>query len=409
MKSIEQLNKEYAKLVIETGINLYKGQSLLIKTGPAHYEFAQLLALTAYERGAQFVKIDIDDFELIKSRLENQDEKALQEVPDFSKTIDYEMMVKDWAYIRIDNTEDRHFLEDADPQKLSTYRSSLSISGRLYQQSRMRHEHPWCVICAPGPVWAQQILGEDATVEQLWSLLAPILKLDAQDPSQAWQDHSDVLTQRGELLDTLQIKELHFSSSKTDLRIGFTSQSRWKGGGDPLPSGRWFMPNLPTEEVFTTPDRLQAEGYVETTRPVSVMGSVCEGVRLTFTKGKVTSVRATKGQEVMEKFLSIDEGSSYLGEVALVDEQSPISQSKKIFHSILYDENASCHIALGAGYPSCLAHAETLTSSEKLLEAGCNQSLNHTDFMIGSDDMDIVATTYDNKEVPIMRKGSFAM
>ena len=394
---------------MKSGVCLYPGQCLQIKTGPDNYAFAQEVAIAAYEAGALLVRIEIDDLRLTKKRTETQTVEQLKQVPDFSKQIDYEMMVKDWAYVRIDNTEDREWLAEVDAEKLSAYRSGTATSGRLYQLSRMRHEHPWCVVAAPGPQWAKKILGPEATVEQLWEVMAPILRLDTPDPIQAWQDHADMLLARGEYLDSLKIASLHFSSAKTDLTIGFTDQHRWTGGGDPLPNGGFFLANIPTEEVFSTPDRLTAQGYVATTRPVSVMDSLVEDVVLHFTDGKVTSCTAKKGQDVMDRFLDTDEGARYLGEVALVDEDSPIALAKHVFHSILYDENASCHLALGAGYPSCLANYETLNSDEKLLAAGCNRSLVHTDFMVGSPDMDIVATTRNNEKVQIMKQGKFVL
>ena len=169
------------------------------------------------------------------------------------------------------------------------------------------------------------------------------------------------------------------------------------------------MANIPTEEIFTTPHRLSAEGYVVTTRPVSVMDSRVEHVRLEFKEGKVVACTAERGQDVMDRFLAVDEGARYLGEVALVGEDSPIARSNCIFNSILYDENASCHLALGAGYPSCLANAHELSTEEKLLEAGCNRSLVHTDFMVGSADMDIDAKTVDGEVIAIMRKGMFVI
>jgi aminopeptidase len=179
------------------------------------------------------------------------------------------------------------------------------------------------------------------------------------------------------------------------------------GGGDPLPNGNWFLPNIPTEEVFTTPDFTTANGFVATTRPVSVMDSLVEDVVLTFAHGKVVACTARVGQQIMDRFLQMDAGASLLGEVALVDEDSPIALSGKIFGSILFDENASCHLALGAGYPSCLRDSVKLTSEKHLREAGCNTSLVHTDFMIGSEDMRITAKTRDGRFVTIMENGRF--
>ena len=372
MKTIGQMVEDYARLIVHTGVGLYCGQCLQIKTGAENYWFAQKIAEIAYCDGALLVDIRIDDLKLVRKRIDAQNPEQLGAVPDFAKMVDYEMMVKDWAYIRIDNTEDREWLEDADAQKLSAYKSAIGRSGALYRQSRMRNEHPWCVVCAPGPIWAKSVLGPDATIEEFWHVLAPILRLDTDDPAAAWKQHAGMLLERSLFLNNLKISTLHFTSAKTDLTIGFTEAHRWMGGGDPLPNGSWFMANIPTEEVFTTPDRLLVQGHVVTTRPVSVMDSLVEDVELEFKDGKVVSCKARVGQQIMDRFLDTDEGARYLGEVALVGEDSPIARSNRIFHSILFDENASCHLALGAGYPSCLANAEQLSTDEKLLEAGCN-------------------------------------
>jgi aminopeptidase len=407
MKSIDQLIADYARLVIESGVRLYRGQSLMIKTGYDTYYFARALAQCAYDHGAILVQIEIDDPFLTRKRTDVQSVEELSNVPDFFRQMDYEMMVKDWAYIRIDNTEDRHWLAEAKAEGLSALRSALSKSGTLYRNSRMRHEHPWCVICAPGPIWAKRILGEQATVEDLWNLLEPILKLNTPDPALAWQQHSDTLVKRGEWLNSLRIENLRFQSAKTDLTIGFRPEHLWLGGGDPLPNGTWFLPNIPTEEVFTTPDFATASGHVATTRPVSVMDSLVEDAVLRFEQGKVVSCTARVGQQIMDRFLQMDAGASLLGEVALVDEDSPIALSGKVFGSILFDENASCHLALGAGYPSCLSNSARLNGERQLREAGCNTSLVHTDFMVGSADMRITAKTRDGRSVQIMENGRF--
>ena len=409
MRSIEQYAKEYAKLVIESGVVLRNGQSVHIRTGYDNYQFARLLAQTANRSGALHVVIDIDDPQLTKTKIESQSIEELTIFPDYQKQIDYEMMAKDWAFIRIDNTEDRHWLEDVDASKLSAMRKAASKWGAIYRQSRMRHEHPWCVICVPGPVWAKKVLGEQATVELLWETVAPILRLDTDDPSLAWKEHANMLDMRSKRLNSLNISSLHFTAKETDLTIGFRKEHLWVGGGDPLPNGTWFLPNIPTEEVFSVPDMHTAEGIVRTTRPVSVMDSLVEDVVLEFNSGRVVSCTARVGQKVMDNFLAIDEGATRLGEVALVDENSPIARSKKVFGSILYDENASCHLALGAGYPSCLSNSASLTTDEQLKQAGCNTSLTHTDFMIGSADMDIVAHTREGKKVVIMKDGQFTI
>lgn len=408
MKSIRQMVKEYADLVVSSGVALYAGQSLLIRTPLESYWFAQALAERAYEKGAALVKIELDDLHLLKKRLEHQEERHLSDLPYYQKVVDYEMIVKDWAYIRIDNTENRHQLVGADANKLALYKSALSRAGKLLSAKRMRHEIPWCVICVPGEVWAKDVLGKEGTVEELWNIVGPILKLDHANPIEAWEKQSNLLKERSAKLDALNIRALNFKSKTANLRVGLPEAHLWVGGGDTLPSGRHFLPNIPTEEIFTTPDYLDVNGMVTTTRPVSVLDTIVEGVTLTFKEGRVVDCHAEVGQEVMNRFLEIDKGARYLGEVALVDESSPIAKSKRVFGSILYDENASCHLALGAGYPSTLKGSEALTNEELLNRAGCNTSAVHTDFMVGSADLTITAET-PTGEVAIMEGGLFVI
>ncbi|NLA92664.1 MAG: aminopeptidase [Spirochaetales bacterium] len=408
MRSIKEMVTAYADLVISSGVALYQGQSLLIKTPVESYWFAQALAERAYEKGAALVRIDIDDLRLLKKRIESQDEEALTTLPDYHKTSDYEMIVKDWAFIRIDNTESRHQLVGADATKLAAYKHALSSAGKLLSATRMRHEIPWCVICVPGEVWAKDVLGPEGSVEELWSVVGPILKLDKSDPIKAWEEQSNLLKERSAKLDALNIRALNFKSKTADLRVGLPKAHLWVGGGDTLPSGRHFLPNIPTEEIFTTPDYLNVSGVVTTTRPVSVLDTIVKDVTLTFEEGRVVECKAKVGQDVMDRFLAIDEGAKYLGEVALVDESSPIAQSKRVFGSILYDENASCHLALGAGYPSTLKGSEALTNEKLLNAAGCNTSAVHTDFMVGSSDLTITAETPQG-EVAIMEGGLFVI
>ena len=212
-----------------------------------------------------------------------------------------------------------------------------------------------------------------------------------------------------EKLNALAVDSLHFKSPVTDFTIGFHKQHRWLGGSELLPDGRKFFPNIPTEEIFTVPDMFRAEGYITSTRPVRVMDEPTEEVRFEFKNGLVVNHTARKGADVLGRYFAIDEGTRRIGECALVDEASPIAASGLVFHSILYDENASCHIALGAGYPDCLEGGVTIVGDTALHAVGCNTSLMHTDFMVGSAETDVVAITRDGKEVPIIRKGHFTI
>lgn len=402
-----KLVDRYADLIIEKGVNLKEKRGLLILSGSGTYYFARALAKSAYRHKAKYVQILLDDLDVLASRLDNQSDEELAYNPSFMQALDYQFIAEEWAYIRVDNTEDRLDHAPLDGRK----NQILSTAKRKFSEERssrlMRHQLPWCVCIAPGPLWAKQVLGEGATTADLMETLKPILLLDQEDPSSAWDEKGEVLRRRHEHLNSLGIESLHFKSAVTDLRIGMNRASRFVGGAEDLPDGSPFFANLPTEEIFSTPDWRRTEGYVTTTRPVSVLDTPTEAVRLVFKEGRVVDYSAQVGQEAMDRFFSVDEGTRSIGEVALVDETSPIAKSGLVFHSILLDENASCHIALGEGYPIAIDGGNRLAGDEALRNAGCNTSLMHTDFMIGSRDMTIVAHLWAGGEVTIMRDGVF--
>ncbi|TAH57632.1 MAG: aminopeptidase [Sphaerochaeta sp.] len=405
----EQDIRRYAELIITKGINLQKGKAVLITTGAGTYYFARALGKAAYRLGASYVQILTDDLDLLSSRLEAQSEEEVQFVPAYLKALDYEFISEGWSSIRIDSTEERLDHGPLDPEKNRLASAARRKASEARSRVLMRHQLPWCVCVAPGPLWAKQVLGEDAKPEDLFEVLKPILLLDREDPGTAWDEKHETLQKRMDFINALDFKALHFQSPRTDLTIGFRKEARFVGGAETLPSGKRFFANLPTEEIFSTPDRMQVEGYVTTTRPVEVLNTPTEEVRLVFKEGKVVEHSAKKGQEVLDRFFEIDEGARRIGEVALVDESSPIAQSGLIFHSILLDENASCHLALGEGYPICLEHGSTLSSEEELHEAGCNTSLVHVDFMVGSSDMNVDAILSDGSRVPIIVDGRFSL
>jgi aminopeptidase len=399
----------YARIVLTSGINIRKGQCIRINCGGDNYSFARILGQEAYKLGARYVHINVMDNHLTLSRLENQEGEDLDFLPHFMINYGQEMLTDDWAVIRIDNTEEIGVLKAADPEKLSQNNKAVGKKLKFISRSLMSDEHPWCVLAVPGPRWAESVLGQGATEEELWEVLKPILRLDKEDPVKAWDDHNKALHKRCSDYNTMQFDRIRFQSEGTDLTVGLSQRSTWCGGPTPLPSGRMFNANIPSEEIYTTPDWRRTEGRVKVTKPVKVLEKQVLGAEFVFEKGKVVNFRADEGAEVLKKFLETDEGSAFLGEVALVQFDSPISNSGKIFNSILFDENASCHIAIGAGYPTCLTGHEELDTTEKLKEAGCNDSLVHTDFMIGAADTTLTAYTTGGEEVVIMKEGNFVV
>ncbi len=401
--------KDYSRVVLKQGLSLKKGQNLLISCNAGNYDMARSMAVEAYAMGAGYVEIAVQDNYLTRARLAAQEGQALEYIPNYLIGKAHQMLSEDWARVRIDSTEELDVLGDADPERLSTFSKSSRKALKFVSSSLMNGEHSWCVICAPGPEWARKVLGDKASTEDLWDVLKPILRLDRPDPAAAWEEHGENLKQRCGILNDMSLDSLHFKAEGTDLTIGLNSISRWEGGPGALPDGRMLFNNLPTEEVFTTPDWRRCSGRVKVTKELKVLETMVRDAWFRFDSGRVVEFGAGEGEEVLAKFLDMDEGARSLGEIALVDESSPIAASGLLFGSILYDENASCHMALGAGYPFCLELPSGVSGEEELKEAGCNSSLVHTDFMIGSPSLDVTGYDRDGTAYPIIRGGSFVL
>ena len=401
---------QYARLLLETGINLRKGQNLIIRCHTEGILFARRCAETAYNMGAGIVEIQLKDAHLTKARVNAQagNQAALGAAPGWTDAWQDAVIGNRWAYLALESYEDVGLMADADQDALAVYERLQADGKRRFRDAVLSHSIPWCVAGVPGDKWAKRVLGEDKNADDLWRILVPILLLDEANPAEAWKKKADTLFERSDKLNSLRLDALRFKGHGTDLTVGLLRQSVWVGGGERY-EGRMTMPNIPTEEIFTTPDRRRCDGKVRITRPVEVRGTLVKGAVLEFSDGKLITFDAEEGREALAGYIETDPGASSLGEVALVGEDSPIARSGLIFDSILYDENASCHIALGSGYVSCLADAEKLDNDEKKSEAGCNVSLVHTDFMIGSPEISVIGVDAAGREVPIMEDGRFVI
>ncbi|MFA6775553.1 MAG: aminopeptidase [Sphaerochaetaceae bacterium] len=391
----------YANLVIEVGVDLQRGQSLVVNCDAGTYDMARALAKSAYRHKAKHVQIIIPDNEILASKLENQSGKDLSWFPDFEKMLDYQICTEEWAYIQIEPIDDRLKHVPMDPEKNQAYRKARRLFHHAVNDRFMVDKLPWCVIAAPTRRWAEHVLGEGHTEEDLWKALVPILRLDTENPAKTWKEACNEMRAHAKILNGLGITKLHYQSPRTDLVVGLCPNGRFMGADAQLPDGRRFLPNIPTEELFTTPNRMIAEGYVTTTKPVSVLDEMTEEVTFRFHEGKVVSHQAKRGSDALDRYFSVDEGTRRLGECALVDERNPIARSGLVFASTLYDENASCHLALGTGFPNCFV------GSKDPYKEGCNKSLMHVDFMVGSPDMTITAICMDGRNVPVMENGKF--
>lgn len=400
----EDFDRLYASLILDIGLNFKANSALLISCSYEHYEFARFVAKKAYEKGAKFVEIKISDLNLLKYRSENQNIEQMSYLPSYIQSIDEEIADDRWSNLFIADTENTECLNGSDMDKIAAYQKAYIAKVSRGKEKRMKFQVPWLIVGYPGPNWAKMTL--NSTTQDMQALLEKILFLNKKDPNQAWLDYDKKLKSNNEKLNNLNIKELHYKGLGTDLRIGLRKEAIWLGGSDELSDGSIFFPNLPTCENFSVPDRLRVNGKIKTTKPVTVLNTQCEGIEFTFKDGKVIKCTAQKGQHAMDKFLESDENSRYLGEVALVEENNEIAKSNAIFNNILFDENASCHLAIGAGYPICLKNHKEINDDE-LLDYGCNKSSVHIDFMVGSKNLVISALTYDNKEVLIFKNGRF--
>jgi len=401
----------YAELLLEVGIGLQKGQNLHVTTEPYHVDFALLLEKIAYEKGARFVRLEFLHPKSKLYRANYSDKAYLDYVPRFIKDESISRVEEDWALIKIGGLEDPYALNDMDQTNHGITHSADMVYKQHYMKARMAGICTWCIGNMPTPGWAQQILGgeaDEANKEKLWELMVPILRLDTPDPVQSWLENSSTIQKRAAILNNYELEYLHFEGPGSDLKVYLTDYSRFIGGAQKAKNGSIFIPNLPTEEFFTTPDFRKTHGRIAVTRPVEVLNTQVHGAWFVFEKGRVINYGADKGKEQLDAFFAIDEKARYLGEVALVDIHSPIYQSGQVFHDILYDENAACHIALGRGIGMAMPEVQH-RSREELEAVGYNHSILHTDFMVGSEQISVTGYSRRGECIEIIKNGAFCV
>ncbi|HVJ06878.1 MAG TPA: aminopeptidase [Acidisarcina sp.] len=300
-------------------------------------------------------------------------------------------------------------LSSEDPDKVSRANRALSQAYRPALELITRHSINWTIVASATPAWASAMFPEDApeiAQAKLWDAIFQVSRINEEDPVASWKQHDAELHRRAEYLNQRRYAALQYRGPGTDFRLGLADDHLWLGGGTTAGNGLYCVPNIPTEEVFTTPHKDRADGTVTATKPLSYQGTLIDGIQVRFEKGRIVEVRASKGQEVLQKLIATDEGASRLGEVALVPHSSPIASSGLLFFNTLFDENAASHIALGQAYSSCLRDGDTLTP-QQLAAKGANESLIHVDWMIGSDKLDIDGISASGEANPLMRQGEW--
>lgn len=402
--------KNYAELLVSHGLNIQEGQILNISTEVINRDFALLVAEAAYRRGAKYVNLDLADTRLVRLRVLSNKEEDLRYVPSYLAVKYDELLDSAAANLKILGSEDPDLLADLDPKKMNTMLIEQRLAlKRFYDEGIGKSKVHWTVAAAATPKWGARIfpkLGEKEAHLKLWQEILKAVRADKGNCAELWKEQNVALHRRAKKFTKLGIKELHFSGPGTDLIVGLSKKAVFKGGTDTGPRGVEFEPNIPTEEVFTTPDFRETNGRVKTTRPFLINGRLIKGLELEFKNGEIVSFSASEGEDTFREYISSDEGAKRLGEVALVGTDSPIYKSGIIFEEILFDENAACHIAIGMAYKFCLAGGPAM-NKEELESHGCNESSVHTDMMISSEEVDVLARTYSGEEVIIINKGSW--
>ncbi|MGX4645334.1 aminopeptidase [Holzapfeliella sp. JNUCC 80] len=409
LPNFDTLLAKYADLTIETGVAVKSGDTIVLQIATDQTKFAHLLTEKAYQKGAAEVIVKWQDETLNRLNLLYADESRLET---FSKS--QEEQINEWLDKKvkrisvISNNPDA--LSDVDQQRLAKMQGALTKGMLPLRRATQNNDISWTIVGAASEGWAKHVFPDvsaSEAVDQLWHEIFKTTRIYADDPIKAWEDHKNTLRQKSAILNDKQFTALHYTSDVTDIEIGLPKNHIWHSAGAVNADGEAFMPNMPTEEVFTSPDFRKINGVIASTKPLSYSGQLIEGIKVTFKDGQITEITADKGQETLEHLIQTDDGAKSLGEVALVPYSSPISQSQIIFFNTLFDENASNHVAIGAAYPFTIENGTKMSPIE-LRQNGLNVSQTHVDFMVGSDKMNIEGISTDGPRFQIFKNGEWA-
>jgi aminopeptidase len=410
IKDFDQILKKYADLTIKVGLNLQPDQRLFIWV--QQLEVAPLVrqvVRSAYQNGCRRVSVLWNDDQEIVDRLQLAPKDTLEEFDIWKTRARFQAADRKDASLII-RGRDPDVFADLDPEDLATYDRVYMQNMKPYLNLAMRNATQWCVVNPPTPDWASTVfpdLAPEKAEKKMWEYVIKACRLDQPDPVDFWNSYLDGIKTRAASLNQKRFQALKFRGSGTDIKVGLPKGHIWIGGKEETPEGIPFAANLPTEEIFTIPHRLMTEGVVSATKPLVYLGNQIENFQLVFSKGKVVEFQAEKGEDTLRFLLESDDNSKYLGEVALVAHKTPISQMGLTFLNTLYDENASNHLALGSSYRNNLQGGENM-SDEEYAQAGGNDSINHVDFMFGSEEMDVDGVLPDGTEEAVMRGGEWA-
>ena len=408
---MEEKLREYAKLLIEVGLNVQKGQTLVISCPVDCAPFARLCASAAYDVGCREVVMRWSDDYLSRERFLRADDSVFDSLPLGQKEFLNGYAAEGAAYLSI-SARDPEVLRGVDPDRITrTNRCDDEVSA--FYDAMMANVNPWCVASVPIPSWAKKVfpaLPEQEAMDKLWDAIFTSVRISGKGDAVArWREHVALLKSRIAKLNDLHFTSLYYQNSLgTSLNIKLPETHVWAGGDNTSRAGFPFVANMPTEEVFTAPLRDGIDGVVYAALPLVHNGNIIENFHFVIKDGKIVEAHAEKGEDILKAAIAEDEGAAYFGEVALVPYDSPISNQKILFYNTLFDENAACHLAFGEAYPECVKGGEAM-SKEELKAAGLNDSNTHVDFMVGTADLSIIGTTKDGREIPVFVNGNFAL
>ncbi len=404
--------KKYAELAIKVGVNLQPGQNLVIGFGirqvlPEHFEFARLLVEAGYDAGAKFVQVDWGDEWWLRETVKRGSLETFAARAQWQTEWVEKLAAEGAAYIAIPAT-DPDLYNGLDPQRVAQANNAVAAAFRSFNDHRTNGDYSWALLSAPTKAWADKVypeLPKEERFEALWKGILACARADGDNPVAAWKEHLQNLKKRSNWINNIHIKKLHYQGPGTNLTIELPAGHFWSAASQDTPQGVTFVANIPTEEVYSVPLKSGVNGTVSSTMPLNHNGALIDGIQLRFEDGRIVEYTAKSGQDALAGIIETDEGSHFLGEVALVPVDSPIAKMGRLFYNTLFDENASCHLAIGKAYP-LIEGGRDLAASE--WEAhGLNNSLKHVDFMIGSDKLNIVAETQDGKSISIFQNGKW--
>ena len=411
MYTFEDKLKEYADLLVRVGVNVQQGQDLVLTSQVDQAPFARMCVEAAYAAGARLVDVAWSDDAVTRMTCLKAADETFDVIPEYRVRFNTDYAENNACFLRLISSDPEN-LKGVDPGRLERQHRAVGKYMKRYRELLMSSAVPWSIGALASPAWAKRVfpnMPEAEALSALWEKIFLAVRVTGDGTAvEKWHQHQENLQRRVKILNDYAFDRLHYYNALgSDFTVGLCKGHIWCAGGEYSAKGQFFMPNMPTEEIFTAPDRSRCEGVVYAALPLSKDGNVIENIRFVVKDGQIVEASATANEELLKKSIAVDEGASRFGEVALVPYDSPISNSKTLFYNTLFDENAACHLAFGEAYPTTVEGALEMSEEERL-SAGLNKSITHVDFMVGTADLTIDGYTADGRLIPVFRDGNFA-